>query len=385
MPNSDFYSILGVPEKATQEEIRKAFRNLAKKYHPDRNRGDKKAEERFKEINQAYETLGDKQKRSQYDQMRKLGATGVPPGGFNWGGARPPGGQGAPPPGFDFGSYEGNEDFDPNSFSGGFNDIFEQFFGGGRGRDTSSRTHKPRNRGEDIEVATEIDFETSIRGGPIALTLGMNESCPTCNGSGAAPGSKTQTCPKCKGKGTVIQGLGGFGVARVCPQCAGKGKIITVPCPACHGVGTLPMEKVIRINLRPGTKDGQRIRLSGKGAPGVKGQKPGDLYITFRVRGHEFFTREGNDLHTEITINAIQAMLGTKVDLRLLDGNLRVTVPAGTQQGRKLRIRSKGVLDPSTGITGDVYVKINITIPRNLSEEDKQLLSEFAKKAAVEL
>jgi molecular chaperone DnaJ len=385
MANQDYYGTLGVGEKATPDEIRSAFRKLAKKYHPDRNKGDKSAEEKFKEVNSAYETLSDTKKRAQYDEMRRLGATGVPPGGFRWGGAG--GGQpgGYPPPGYDFGGGQGAEGYDMGDIGGGFADIFEQFFGGGRrtaGKPGGSR--KARNRGEDVEVAAEIDFETAVRGGPITLTLVNNDVCPTCGGSGAAPGSKAQTCPNCQGRGTVVQGLGGFGVSRTCPQCAGKGTIITVPGPRCHGVGNLPREKQIRLNLKPGTNDGMRIRLKGQGAAGSKGQPAGDLYITFRVRGHESFTRKGNDLYTEVTINAVQAMLGTKVDVRTLEGNLRLTVPAGTQPGRKLRLRGKGVQDAQTGVTGDLYVTVQVTVPRNLSEEDKAKLQEFAKKAAVE-
>jgi molecular chaperone DnaJ len=384
MANQDYYAVLGVSEKAKPEEIRSAFRKLAKKYHPDRTKGDKSAEEKFKDVNAAYETLSDPKKRAQYDELRRLGATGVPPGGFQWGaGGQQPGGY--PPPGYDFSGAQGGESYDMGDISGGFADIFEQFFGKGRRTAGTTGRSKPRNRGEDVEVAAEIDFETAVRGGQITLSLVNNDVCPTCGGTGAAPGSKTQTCPNCQGRGTVVQGMGGFGVSRTCPQCGGRGKIITVPCPKCHGVGNIPRQKQIRLNLKPGTSDGMRIRLKGQGAAGSKGQPAGDLYITFRVKGHESFTRKGNDLYTEVTINAVQAMLGAKVDVRTLDGNLRLTVPAGTQPGRKLRLRGKGVQDAASGAVGDLYVTVRVTVPRNLSDDDRARLAEFAKKAAVEL
>src|SRR3954465_4798607 len=323
----DFYAVLGVSSSASQDEIKKQYRRLAAKHHPDKNPNDAKAAERFKEISEAYQTLGDAEKRKQYDDMRRLGAFGGFGGGG--GGARAgsarPGTYGYPPPG---GGAQGGirfEDLGDLGGLGGLGDIFSSMFGGNaRGAGPQARPRGPQ-RGEDVESALEIPFRTAALGGKVPVELDVTEECGTCHGSGAAPGAKLVTCSECGGRGTISFRHGGFAVQRPCPVCLGRGQGPTEPCPTCNGTGQVRSRKKVLITVPAGVDEGTKIRLKGQGARGPKGGPPGDLLITFHVTADRFYRREGLDVIAPVKINIAQATLGTKVSVKTLDGK-RVTI-----------------------------------------------------------
>jgi molecular chaperone DnaJ len=360
--SQDFYQVLGVPESATPPEIKKAYRRLAKQYHPDANPNNPEAAERFKAISEAHSVLSDADKRKQYDQMRKLGAFD----GFrrqSTGGARRSGGPEA-----------GAEEFNFQDMSGyGLGDIFSSIFGRGRRED---------NRGETMEAVVEVPFRVAALGGKIPITLPITESCSACHGSGAAPGAKLNTCPECKGRGTVTFGQGGFAVSRPCPQCRGKGKIPTEPCPVCHGAGEVRTQKQIMITVPSATETGHRVRLKGQGEAGRAGAQAGDLIITFQVQEDRFFHRDGLNLICEVPINMIQATLGTRLRVRTLDGQKVVLkIPPGTQPGRKFRVKGLGL--EKNGQKGDQLVQIQVTVPEKMPPEAEAKLKEFADTAGI--
>src|SRR5438105_8884402 len=293
--NKDCYSVLGVSASATQDEIKKQYRKLAARYHPDKNPNDAKAADRSKEISEAYQVLGDAERRKQYDQMRQLGAFG----GFGAGrsGARP--GAGTAPGGFPGGGNFRFEDFDIGGL-GGLGDIFSSMFGGSAGGRARSRGPE---RGQDVEMQLEVPFRVAALGGKVPVELEVNEECPTCHGSGAAPGAKLQTCPECSGRGTISFGQGGFAVQRPCPMCLGRGQVPTERCPTCNGVGEVRTRKKVLISVPPGTDNGNRIRLKGQGGKGAANGPPGDLYITFNVTTDRFYRREGLDVVAPVAIN----------------------------------------------------------------------------------
>src|SRR5438874_11891668 len=308
--NKDFYAVLGVSASATQDEIKKQYRKLAARYHPDKNPNDAKAADRFKEISEAYQVLGDAERRKQYDQMRSLGAFG----GF--GGARPGTRPGA---GAGAGGSSGNfrfEDFDIGGL-GGLGDIFSSMFG-------QSTGPRPRNRGpergQDVEIQLNVPFRVAALGGKTPVELEVNEECPTCKGSGAAPGAKLQTCPECNGRGTISFGQGGFAVQRPCPMCLGRGQVPSERCPTCNGAGEVRARKKVMITVPPGVDTGTKIRLKGQGGHGAKSGQPGDLLITFAVQPDRFFRREGLDIIAPVPINIAQATLGSRISVRTLDG-----------------------------------------------------------------
>jgi len=361
----DFYQILGVPDSATPDEIKKAYRRLAKKYHPDANPNTPAAAERFKEISEAHTVLADADKRKQYDQMRRLGA-------FDGGASRRPGGAQRPGPGGAAGASAGSgfENVDFNDLGGlGLGDIFSSIFGKGR---------REQQAEETLETVVEIPFRVAALGGKVPVRLPVNEVCRTCAGSGAAPGAKISTCPECNGRGTVTFGQGGFAVSRPCPRCRGRGKIPSVPCPTCHGLGETHGEREVVITVPPATESGTRIRLRGEGPAAATGRPTGDLIVTFQVQPDRFFHRDGLDLLCEVPINLAQAILGSRLRVRTLDGKKVVLkLPPGTQPGRKFRIKGLGL--EKGGRKGDQLVQIQVQIPEKLSPEQEELVKKLAE------
>jgi molecular chaperone DnaJ len=369
----DYYQLLGVERNATKDEIHKAYRKLAKKHHPDRNKGDRSAEAKFKDIGEAYSVLGDDQKRRQYDLMGS--ASFQSPGGQEFwdqvmGGAgrRPRGGEGQT-----F-TYEN---------LGDLGDLFSQFFG----RESPFEAHGGFDgqhpvRGEDRVAQVDIPFETSIHGGHISVTVPHRSACPSCGGSGAAPGSKPRACETCGGSGMVQASMGGFAVRRPCPHCLGRGRIGGPPCGECRGTGQVERTRTLKVRVPAGVSQGQRIRLAGQGEPGVSGAPSGDLYIEVQVAPGEGLRREGNDVYSEIQINILQAALGTRAEVGTVQGKLMLSIPAGTESGAKLRLRGKGVRSEDRG-TGDHYVVVHVQTPKNLTDEQKRLLEQFGKAAGI--
>jgi len=372
----DYYAVLGVSASAPQDEIKKQYRKLASKYHPDKNPNDPAAADRFKEISEAYQVLGDAEKRRQYDEMRRLGAFGGF-GGARPGGARPGAARGAP--GAAGGPGAGPnirfEDFDIGGL-GGLGDIFSSMFGGAAGGAAGARSRAPE-RGTDVETTLEIPFRTAALGGKVPVELEVNEECQVCRGSGAAPGAKLQTCSECGGRGTISFGQGGFAVNRPCPACLGRGQVPSEPCPACNGRGEIRSRKKVAITVPAGVDTGTKIRLKGQGGAGAKNGPPGDLLITFQVQPDRFYRREGLDLIAPVPINVAQATLGSKVSVRTLDGRkVAVKIPPGTQAGRRFRVRGQGI--QKEGSTGDLIVEPVIQLPENLTPEQEEAMKKFA-------
>jgi molecular chaperone DnaJ len=358
----DFYQVLGVPDSASQDEIKKSYRRLAKQYHPDANPSNTAAPERFKEISEAHSVLSDPEKRKQYDQMRRLGAfDGM--ARQRAGAARPGAGPGAAgPEGFEFSDF------------GGLGDIFSSIFGRGRREEPV--------RAESFEAVVEVPFRVAMLGGKVPVTLPMTEPCPTCTGSGGAPGATWSTCPECEGRGIISFGQGGFAVNRPCPQCRGRGRIPSQPCPTCRGAGEVRTERRVTITVPPGTETGSKVRLRGQGEAVRAGMPAGDLVITFQVQPDRFFRREGLDLVCEVPLNVAQAALGTRLRVRTLDGKkVMLRIPAGTQPGRKFRIKGQGV--EKNGRRGDQLVQVQVTVPDALSEEQQELLKKFAEATGL--
>jgi molecular chaperone DnaJ len=368
----DYYGVLGVASTATQDEIKKAYRRLAKRYHPDANQNDPKAADRFKEISEAYQVVGDAEKRKQYDDMRRLGA-------FGFGGSQSPGGAGArrgPPPGA--GQPPGA---DPNA--GGFNfdigglgglgDLFSSMFGGARGR--------PREeQGQTVETTLEVPFRVAALGGKIPVELEVTEECGTCHGNGAAPGATVKVCPECSGRGVISFGQGGFAVNRPCPMCMGRGQVPSERCPTCNGSGEVRARKKLMVQVPTGIDSGAKIRLKGQGGRGASGGAPGDLLITFQVQPDRFYKREGLDLIAELPLNIAQATLGSKVRVATLDEkHVAIRIPPGTSAGKRFRIRSQGIARDER--RGDLIVEVTIKAPEKLTAEQEKLMREFAAAA----
>ena len=356
----DYYEVLGVGKDADAKEIKKAYRKLAMKYHPDKNPGDKAAEEKFKEINEAYEVLSDEEKRSTYDRFGHDGLNGQ--GGFG-------GGQGFG--GFGGSGFGGFEDI--------FGDIFGSSFGGGFGS-SSSRRRGPK-RGADIRQSVTISFEDAAFGKKIKVKINRSEECEECHGSGARPGTSKKTCPTCHGSGTVqsVQRtpFGNIASQRTCSTCDGEGEINESPCNKCHGKGSVRKTKTIEVDIPAGIDDGQMIKLSGQGEVGEKGGPRGDLYIVVNVQKHDIFTREGYDVYIEMPIRFTQAALGDKLEVPTLDGKVSYTLPEGTQTGTVFRLREKGIPKLRSNSRGDQYVKVIIDTPKKLNEDQKELLRKF--------
>ncbi len=367
-PQKDYYNVLGVAASATPDQIKRSYRKLAKKYHPDANAGDKAAAERFKEISEAYSVLNDPAKRKQYDQLRRYGA-------FNGSAPRGPGAR----PGAGGGGAGGTrfEEFDLHDLGGlgGIGDLFSSIFGGEKRR-------RGPERGESVETVVTIPFRVAALGGKVPVTVPVVEACSTCGGSGAAPGSTLTTCAECRGTGTISFGYGGFAVKRPCPACRGRGKVAAQRCPTCQGIGELRVEKRLMINVAPGTDTGTKIRLKNQGPSGTGGAAAGDLVVSFEVEPDRFFQRDGLDVHCTVTINVAQAMLGSKLKVRTLDGkHLVLRVPPGTQPGRKFRIKAQGI--EKGGARGDQIVEIQVEIPAKLSPEQEAQMKTWADGAGL--
>lgn len=366
MANQDFYQVLGVAESATAEEIKKAYRRLAKQYHPDANPNNPAAAEKFKQISEAHSVLSDPEKRKKYDQMRKLGAFDFAGRGA---GARAGGRAGAQAPGgfsevFDFGDFG----------SMGLGDIFSSIFGRG------GKRQEPR--GETLETTIKVPFRTAVLGGKIPITIPVTAACPGCGGTGGAPGAAISACPECKGRGTISFGQGGFAVNRPCPLCRGRGRVAAEKCGTCGGAGEVRTERTLMITVPAGSDSGTRVRLKGQGEPGPPGGKPGDLLVTFEVEPDPFFHRDGLDLICEVPVNLAQAVLGTRVRVRTVDGKKVVLrVPPGTPPGKRFRIKGMGIAKGDQ--RGDQLVEIRVTMPERLSPDQEELFRKFAESAGM--
>ncbi len=376
MPQTkDFYAVLGVPSNSSQDEIKKAYRKLAKKYHPDANANDPKASERFKEISEANNVLSDPEKRKQYDEMRRLGAFDGGFGGFGGFGSRARGGAGARP---GAGPQTINfQDFDIGGL-GGLGDLFSSMFGGG---ERQARQQTPE-KGQTVEVSLDIPFRTAARGGKVPIDLEVSEECGTCHGSGAAPGASLKICPECNGRGVISFGQGGFAVNRPCPVCLGRGQVPTERCPTCHGTGEVRARKKVLINVPTGVDTGSKIRLKGQGGKGTRSGPPGDLIITFNVLADKFYKRDGLDVIAAVPLNIAQATLGTKISVRTLDGKkVAIKIPPGTPSGKRFRVRGQGI--PKGDKKGDLIVEVSIMVPEKLSEEQEKMMKEFAESGGL--
>jgi len=377
-PTRDYYTVLGVSSNATSDEVKKQYRRLAKQYHPDANQNNPKAADRFKEISEAYQVLGDVEKRKQYDEMRRLGAFGFGGTGQGGAGARTRGGaQGSR--GGPRGAGDPNagrfQDFDIGGL-GGLGDIFSSMFGGerttGAGRGAASEV------GQTVETTLEVPFRVAVAGGKVPIELEVNEECGTCRGTGGAPGSTMRQCSECSGRGVISFGQGGFAVNRPCPMCMGRGQLPSQRCPTCKGTGDLRRRRTVSITVPPGTDSGQKIRLKGQGGGGSGGAPAGDLLITFQVLDDRFYRREGLDLVAVVPLNIVQATLGTKVSIRSLDGKrVSVRVPPGTSAGRRFRVRGQGI--EREGKKGDLIVEATVQAPEKITEEQQALLKQFAE------
>ena len=354
MSKRDYYEVLEVERTSTDGEIKSSYRKLALKYHPDRNPDDKEAEERFKECAEAYSILADPSKRSAYDRFGHAGVSSAAGGGF------------------DPSAFSGFEDI-----LGGLGDIFGFGFGGG------SRRSGPQ-RGADLRYDLEITFEESAAGAETAVQIPRQESCDTCKGSGAAPGTTPTVCNLCKGQGQVRSQQGFFTVARTCPQCRGNGKTITKPCTTCRGTGRVTRERKITVKIPAGIATGQQLRLQGEGEGGSAGGPPGSLYVVIHVQEHEFFRRDGMNLFCEIPVNFPTVALGGEIDVPTLDGSEKVKVPEGTQTGTTLRLRGKGMPDVNGRGRGDLFATVQVTTPKKLNKEQRKAMEELAKSLPKE-
>ena len=346
MAKRDYYETLGVPKNASDDEIKKAYRRMAMRHHPDRNQGDAAAEAKFKEVNEAYEVLSDEQKKAAYD---RFGHAGVDP---NMRG-------GAGPEGF-------------GGFAEAFGDIFGDMFGGGR-----AGGGRQVYRGSDLSYAMEISLEEAATGKDAQIRIPSWDDCETCDGSGATPGTSAQTCGTCHGQGVVQMRQGFFSVQQTCHSCRGKGKIIPSPCSTCRGEGKVQGQKTLEVKIPAGIDDGMRIRSSGNGEPGSNGGPPGDLFIEIRIKQHDIFERDGDDLHCVVPISFAAAALGGEIEVPTLDGKAAIDIPDGTQAGKQFRLRGKGIRGLRSSYPGDLYCHIRVETPVKLTEHQKKLLKEF--------
>ncbi|MGN6167626.1 MAG: molecular chaperone DnaJ [Solirubrobacteraceae bacterium] len=355
---SDYYKILGVGKNASEAEIKKAYRRLARKYHPDRNPGDKKAEERFKEISQAHDVLSDPDKRKQYDR-------GSGPFGFNV-----PGG------GFDPGSF--------GSGLGGVGDILSNLFGGAAGGSTAGgrggvRSGRAPARGRDLETEVSLSFDQAVEGAQVPLTVPTSQPCPTCRGSGAKPGTSPEVCPVCEGRGIEAQSQGIFSISAPCSNCHGTGTVIKDPCPTCRGSGAKRGTRRLRVNVPAGVHEGSRIRLAGKGEPGPRGAEPGDLFVITRVSTSPVFKRTGDNLEVEVPLTIPEAIRGGVIEVPTLQGSKRLRVPRGTKHGTVQRLRGEGPPRLGGKGRGDIHYRFVIDVPDSLSAEQSEAVDRLSK------
>ena len=355
MAKRDFYDILGVPKNASDEDIKKAYRKLAMKHHPDRNQGDdaKKSEEKFKEAKEAYEMLSEPQKRAAYDQY---GHAGVDP---NLGAGRGPGAEG-------FGG-----------FAEAFGDIFGDIFGGAAGGARRGPGGQQVFRGNDLSYAMEITLEEAAQGKETQIRIPSWEACETCNGSGAKAGTNAKVCGTCNGAGTVHMRQGFFSIQQTCPHCHGSGKIIPEPCTTCSGQGKIKKNKVLEVKIPAGINEGMRIRSSGNGEPGANGGPAGDLYIEIRIKQHDIFERDGDDLHCTVPVGLTTAALGGGIEVPTIGGKAEIDLPEGTQHGKTFRLRGKGIKGVRSSYPGDLYCHVSVETPIKLTEHQRKLIKEL--------
>jgi molecular chaperone DnaJ len=352
----DYYAVLGVPSSATDKEIKRAYKNLARKLHPDQNPGNQVAEEKFKDVSGAYDVLGDAEKRKEYDEVRQMVAAGYSPGGAGPGGPFDPGTGGAS---FQF-------DFDGE---GGLGDILGGLFGRGRRQE---RARSGPRRGQDLETELHLGFEEAVRGVTSTVRFTAEATCSTCHGSGAAPGTAPEICPQCGGSGAIAVNQGPFSVSQVCPNCNGRGQIIPHPCPTCAGRGVEVRPRTVKVRVPAGVADGQRIRVKGRGAAGAHGGESGDLYVVVSVAKHPIFGRRGNDLTVRIPVTFVEATLGAEVAVPTLDAPVKIRVKAGTQSGTVLRIPDRGVKG------GALLVTLDVRVPTDLNDEQREAVEKLA-------
>jgi molecular chaperone DnaJ len=351
MAKRDYYEALGVPKNATEDDIKKAYRKLAMKYHPDRNQGEgddaKKAEEKFKEVKEAYEMLSDAQKRAAYDQY---GHAGVDPNAGGHGGAGMGGG-----------------------FAEAFGDIFGDIFNGGRRGGGGQQVY----RGSDLSYAMEITLEEAANGKDAQIRIPSWDTCDTCKGSGAKPGTSAKTCTTCSGSGTVHMRQGFFSIQQTCPHCHGSGKIIPEPCTTCNGAGKIKRQKTLEVKIPAGINEGMRIRSAGNGEPGTNGGPAGDLYIEIRIKEHDIFERDGDDLHCTVPVSFTTVALGGSIEVPTLSGKAEIELPEGTQHGKTFRLRGKGIKGLRSSYPGDLYAHVSVETPVKLTEHQRKLLKEL--------
>jgi molecular chaperone DnaJ len=343
---ADFYETLGVKKGASEQEVKKAYRKLARQYHPDANPGDASAEERFKEIQEAYSVLSDPEKRKQYDAGGMFGGAGFR--------------------------------FDPSGFRtnvGSFGDILSDLFGRGGG----PGARPVRQRGRDLETEVRLSFPQAIDGTEISVNVPVEADCPTCHGSGAKPGTSPKTCPKCEGRGVETEGQGMFSIAQPCSVCGGRGVVIDDPCPTCHGAGRTHQTKRYRVKVPAGVRDGSRIRLAGKGEPGVGGGPAGDLYVVTNVAPSPIYKRKGDNIEVDVPLTIVEAVTGGTVEVPTLGGTKKIRVPAGTEDGSVQRLRGEGPEKLSGKGRGDIHYRLHIEIPKSLTKEQKQAVEQLSK------
>lgn len=364
----DFYKVLGVPDTATAEEIKKAYRKLAQTHHPDANPDDAGAEDRFKEISEAYATLSDPEQRKEYDQVRRLAATG----GFQGFGGQPGGGFGG------FGGQQVRVE-DLEDLLGGFGGLGDLF-----GFSSQQRSRGGPAKGADLTTELTLGFEDAAFGVTTEVTIEGAATCTKCHGSGAEPGTSVTTCPTCGGRGVVAQNQGFFSFSQPCPQCGGSGRLVEQPCTQCRGSGVENRRRRVKLRVPAGVKDGTTLRLRGKGGPGSLGGPPGDLLVRIRVASSSKFGRKDNDLTIKVPITYTEATLGAKIDVPTLNGGVKVKIPAGTPSGKTFRVRGKGV-DPERGKQGDLLVTVEVAVPKKLSKDEKRLVEELAEHEAEDV
>src|ERR1700722_17339748 len=383
-PKHDYYETLSVPRGASEEDIRKAYRKLARKYHPDLNPGDKSAEDRFKNVQEAYDILSDSKKRQMYDQVGFYSDSGFP------GAGAPPGGGGRSHPNMDFNGFDFSEMFKgaqaetearrrsgggggSGGSTGSFKDIFSQFFHGGAG---GQETDQEPEKGADLEYGLNISFWQAIRGTQAKIEITRYDQCPTCHGSGGNEAGSV-ACPQCSGTGNVTQMAGNMKFNLTCPKCNGKGRLRNV-CPTCHGDGRLAHSEVVEVRIPPGAQSGSRLRVAGKGNAGTMGAPPGDLYITTNVEDHPLFRREGDNIQLKVPITVAEAGLGAKIEVPTIDGKTLLKIPPGTQNEQKFRLRERGVFNARKNARGDQIVQVVLKAPVVQDERTKELLRELA-------
>ena len=363
MAKRDYYEVLGVTRSANEGDLKSAFRKLAKEHHPDRNPGDTSSEQKFKEINEAYEILKDPQKRAAYDQFGHAAFEG------GRGGPGGPGGQGGFGPEFD------------TTMSDIFDNLFGEFMGGRRGQ----RGRGGRERGADLRYNMEISLAEAFSGKQAQIRVPTSVACEMCTGTGAKPGTSPTTCPTCQGHGKVRASQGFFTIERTCPSCHGRGEVIAEPCPKCSGSARITKERTLQVSIPAGVEDGTRIRLAGEGEAGVRGGPTGDLYIFLSITPHEFFQRDGADVFCKVPIAMTTAALGGNIEVPTLDGSrVKMPVPAGTETGRQFRLKGKGMPVLRSKVQGDMYIQVEVETPKNLTRRQRELLEDFEKESKAE-